>query len=214
MTTEETTPGRVVDGDDQGWYLSGDGYFHADYGFERGLDQPRTYTELLQVRSPLRPVEPVTDEDEGLAVATLIAAGPKAAGSLMVALYQLFARYSNTNHGRVLLAGREGSWESAGLPALAWEVGSRIAEKPARFDEHAVEVLTLMIDGWVSNPARYVEVAETLAYLFSQAADRLGGWDRAADRWLQPGRWQQTGSEQLCRYLMSTAAAITPEGWV
>jgi hypothetical protein len=126
MTADLTNPYRVVDASDQGWYLTGDGLYHADYGDKRGLE-PLTLDELRAARGPLRPVEPVTDEDEALIVEALTETGERAAGSLLVALYSLFHADAQAHRRDRLLAGREGSWESAGLPALAWEIGSRIA---------------------------------------------------------------------------------------
>lgn len=210
---EPSTPHRVVDAQDQGWYLVGDGLYHADYGSIRGLE-PLPYDQLAEQRGPLRPVLPVTDEDEAAIIAALTEAGPKAAGSLLAALYSLFlaeARSAALDGRRAdrLLAGREGSWESAGLPTLAWEMGSQVAEKPSRFHQMTVLRLTAVVDRWVTDPERYTEVAETLAAIFGQVADAAGGWDKVADRYLQPGgRWAQNGTERLYGYLMSTAETL------
>jgi len=202
----DDVPYRVVDVDDQGWYLSGDGLYHADYDHRRGLG-PLPYGDLAAQRGPLRPVLPVTDEDEAALVASLTAAGVKAAGSVAVALHSVFDLHKM--HRTRLLAGREGSWESAGLPYLAWEVGSRVAEKPSRFDPAAATLLAATIDRWVTDLERYTEVAETLAFIFGRVADAAGGWGQVADRYLQPGsRWAQTGAPQLYGYLMSTAETL------
>ena len=202
-------PHRVVDAHDQGWYLCGDGLYDADYGFKRGLE-PLPYDQLAEQRSPLRPVLPVTDEDEAAIIAALTEAGPKAAGSVVVALYSAFRAQAEAHRpDSRLLAGREGSWESDGLPTLAWEIGSRVAEKPSRFHEPAAALIANLIDRWTTDPDRYTEVAETLAFIFGRVADAAGGWDKVADRYLQPGgRWAQNGAAQLYGYLMSTAATL------
>jgi hypothetical protein len=209
MTT--AAPHRVVDAHHQGWHLTGDGLYHADYGNMRGLE-PLTLDKLTAERGPWRPVEPVTDADEKLIVDALVESGQKAAGSVMVALYSLFradAKANPTARSCRLLAGREGSWESAGLPGLAWEVGSQIAEKPSRFHQMTSLRLVDVIERWVTDPERYTEVAETLAYIFGRFADKAGGWDKVADRHLQPGtRWSQNGAAQVYGYLMSTAETL------
>jgi len=207
---DTSAPHRVVDIHDQGWYLTGDGLYHADYGSSRGLE-PLTLDELTAQRGPWRPVEPVTDADEKLIVDALVEAGQKAAGSVLVALYALFRAEAKANPvgpGR-LLSGREGSWESAGLRHLAWDVGSQIAEKPSRFHQMTSLRLVDVIERWVTDPERYTEVAETLAYIFGRFADAAGGWDKVADRHLQPGtRWSQNGAAQVYGYLMSTAETL------
>lgn len=201
-------PHRVVDAEDQGWYLCGDGLYHADYGTDRGLE-PRPYDQLAGERGRLRPVLPVTDEDEVAIRAALTEAGTKAAASVAVGLYAVFDLYKP--HRRRLLAGREGSWESAGLPYIAWEIGSRIAEKAGggRVHAGAATCVAALIGQWVTDPDRYTEVAETLAFIFGQVADAAGGWDKVADRYLQPGgRWSQNGTKTLYGYLMSTAETL------
>ncbi|MFH8295117.1 hypothetical protein [Streptomyces sp. NPDC018059] len=96
--------------------------------------------------------------------------------------------------------------EAASLDRLAWGVGCDLAEKPKRYDAGTVEVLVRVIEGWVSGPDRYVEVAANLAWLFSGVADEAGGWAVVADQYLQ--RHARVGApdhvvEAIQLYLMS-----------
>ncbi|MEV5451287.1 hypothetical protein [Streptomyces sp. NPDC052535] len=210
-TSSSSRPYRVVDRFYQGWYLrSGDGTFDADGGHRRGLET-LDYTMLELTRGPLRPVVPPTDEDCAAVKAALVGAGRKAAGSLLVALYRLVledadARREGGARYR-MMAGREGSWESEDMVRLAWNVGADLAEKKTRFDEAAVSELVRVVQGWVTGPDVYVEVAANLAWLFGKVADEVGGWSAVADRPLQPG--QRVGGhpehvvEAVQHYLLS-----------
>lgn len=207
-------PYRVVDRFYQGWYLrSGDGTFDADGGHRRGLET-LTFTTLDLTRGPLRPVVPPTEEDCAAVKAALVGAGRKAAGSLLVALYRLVLEDAGAEREggaryRVMV-GREGSWESEDVVRLAWNVGADLAEKTSRFDEAAVAELVRIVQGWVTGPDVYVEVAANLAWLFSKVADETGGWPAVADRPLQPG--QRVGGhpehvvEAVQHYLLSQTA--------
>ncbi|MCT9094219.1 hypothetical protein N4G70_36070 [Streptomyces sp. ASQP_92] len=42
-----------------------------------------------------------------------------------------------------------------------------------------------VIEGWVTGPDRYVEVAANVAWLFSGVADEADGWAAVADQYLQ-----------------------------
>ncbi|MFD5878450.1 hypothetical protein [Streptomyces yangpuensis] len=207
-------PYRVVDRSFQGWYRrSGDGRYDADSGYRRGLEAA-TYEGLVAARGPLRAVEPPSAEESAAVKAALAGAGRKAAASLLVAVFRLteqdaLARRSEGAQNW-LIAGREGSHESASLHRLAWNVGCDLAVKPARYDEGVVAELVRVITGWVSGPDRYVEVAANLAGLFSDVADAAGGWAAVADRYMQ--RHQRVGHpdevvESVQRYLMSQSAS-------
>ncbi|MFG3336952.1 hypothetical protein ACGFZZ_33660 [Streptomyces tendae] len=204
-------PYRVVDRFYQGWYLrSGDGTFDADGGHRRELET-LDFTMLELTRGPLRPVVPPTDEDCAAVKAALVGAGRKAAGSLLVALYRLVLE--DAGAGREggaryrMMAGREGSWESEDMVRLAWNVGVDLAEKKTRFDEAAVSELVRVVQGWVTGPDVYVEVAANLAWLFSKVADEAGGWSAVADRPLQPeqrvGGHPEHVVEAVQHYLLS-----------
>ena len=124
--TEHGPWSRLVDGQNQGWYLTaaegGGDIYAADYGFRRGLDN-LTFTQLEATRAPLRPVLPVTDSDEEQLVKAFDMAGRKAIGTLCSALEELYYQVREAAGGlndinsydyamRTLMAGREGSWES------------------------------------------------------------------------------------------------------
>ncbi|MFE3629501.1 hypothetical protein [Streptomyces goshikiensis] len=211
-------PYRVVDRFFQGWYRrSGDGRYDADSGHRRGLETT-PYEELVAARGPLRPVEPPAAEESAAVRAALAGAGRKAAASLLVALFRLtqqdLAARRTAGAKSWLMAGREGSHESAALDYLAWTVGCDLAEKPARYDQGAVDELVRVLGGWVSGPDRYVEVAANLAAEFSSQADAAGGWVSVADRYMQ--RHQRAGHpdevvESVQRYLMSQSTTHTFE---
>ncbi|MFE0777815.1 hypothetical protein [Streptomyces sp. NPDC058861] len=208
-------PYRFVDRDFQGWYERGDGLYAADAGWCRNLTE-RSYQALVETRGPVRPVNVATAEECAALEAALAGAGRKAAASLLVALYRLVlaeaeeqresgerrqggARYR-------IMASREGSWESEVMVRLAWDIGAELAEKSKRYDETAVEEIVRVVTGWATGPDRYVEVAVTLAGEFSAVADRAGGWEAVADRYLQ--RHQRVGHpdhvvERVQNYLMS-----------
>jgi hypothetical protein len=161
-------------------------------------------------RGPVRPVYAPSDQDELILRMTFINAGIRATGSLLVALYQLFReetldrRAGGTAEPGLsrYLSGREGSWESQGLPTLAWEIGSRIEPKRSRWDQGTVRLIKDVLTGWVTHPDHYVEVAENLASVFGRAVTQLDGWDNAADRPLRPGgNMTQNGTELVYNYL-------------
>ncbi|MEU3399433.1 hypothetical protein [Streptomyces filamentosus] len=214
-------PYRVVDREFQGWHERGDGLYVADGGVRRGLED-RSYQVLAATRGPVRPVEPATQEECTTLEAALAGAGRKAAASLLVALYRLVLAeaVADRESGELrrggaqyrVMAGREGSWESTVMVRLAWDVGAELAEKPKRYDEAAVEEIVRVVTGWVYGPARYVEVAAGLAGEFSAVADRAGGWEAVADRYLQ--RHQRVGHpdhvvERVQHYLMSQSRTPT-----
>lgn len=207
MTEEHTAPkrpSRVVDASFQGWYLAGDNLYHADYGGSRGLE-PCDLGELTATRGPLREVVPASEASTAEAEAALRVAGRLAAGSLLVALARIALRIS-ARPGRKatgsLLAGREGSWETADMNSLIWNLGIDLAEEANRFDAAAVERLTAVIDGWIGGED-YTEVAATLAGVFADVSDELGGWRKVAD----PGI-VNAGAESLRGWLTSTASTF------
>lgn len=212
---------RYVDSDNQGWLptLDGDGQivYRADYGTGRGLPA-RSLPELVATRGPIRPVLPITDEDQALLEATFTTAGRKTITTIASALEEVFHRARETRGGlsavhdsyhyamRTLTAGREGSWESELLKQVVL-LGNGLNLAPPRQGANntvealrrrgpsrrvavaARDVLVDVFSRWVCDPARYTEVAETLAWVVSCHADRTagpGGWTAVADQWLQP----------------------------
>ncbi len=183
-------PTRVVDDHDQGWHRSShdDAMYRADFAEKRGLEL-LSYAQLAARRGPIRPVVPPTPEDDAAVTGALRLAGRKAAATVLVAAYRVAKQY-NTEAGRSvnrLYAGREGSNESHGLRVMAWEVGSDLAERPGRYHEAAAETIAEVLVRWTSSKGTFTEVAENLLYLFAEVADADGGWEKVADRYLQPG---------------------------
>jgi hypothetical protein len=210
---------RVVDHANQGWYPSSDGQggviYSAGYGFRRDLE-PRSYEDLAATRGPLRPVEPVTDDDQAALHGLFAAAGRKTIATLAAAIEVVFHRVREEHGGlaargswefarRTLTAGREGSWESEVLIEVMLfgnELNLAPATRSARYDidvrraagpskrvhASAREGVAAIVHRWVTDPARYTEVAETLAGIVSSYCDgQPESWKAAADQWLQPG---------------------------
>ncbi|MFJ5068186.1 hypothetical protein ACIQC7_17520 [Kitasatospora sp. NPDC088556] len=186
-------PFRVVDDKDTGWYLIEADRYRADHATVRQLEE-MTHKELQAARGPLRSVVPAPAADRDRVQAALTGVGPKALASLLVALYRLARRHAyeeNERSGRVqsdrLYAGNGESWESLAMRALLWGPGVDLADKPKRIDENTVTELMAVIDSWVSGNEHYVEVADTLAGIFSRTAAATGGWPALADCHFQHG---------------------------
>jgi hypothetical protein len=199
-------PYRVVDAHNQGWHPSGtrdDIKYAADYGFERDLED-RSWDELVATRSPLRPVEPITDEDEAELQRLFGDAGRKTITTLAAALETVFHGLRESRGGlsnpdsyawarRTLMAGREGSWESEllievvlfgnelnlakpGKGRNAFDVDALRAAGPSkRVDVDVHRAMVAIFHRWVSDPDRYTEVAETLASVVSRYCDDTAG---------------------------------------
>lgn len=199
-------PYRVVDGENQGWHPVGvDGgppMYSADYGFQRNLPD-RTWGDLVATRSPLRPVEPITDADEAELRELFAQAGRKTITTIAAALEAVFWRLDAEHRAggpdrdgywyarRTLMAGREGSWESEMLPGLivfgndlnlakATKTLRGLAERRAagpvrRVHKPARDAIAAMLHRWVTDPDRYTEVAATLASVVSSWCDDTAG---------------------------------------
>jgi hypothetical protein len=187
--------------------------YAADYDWQRGLAR-MPLPQLEANRGPLRPVLPVEAADETQLRALLARAGRRAISSLAAAVECVFHDIRESFGGlsaprsyqlakTALTAGREGSWESAvlieivlfgnglNLAGRGHDVGVRRAAGPSRRVDPVVRGdLAAMIGRWVTGPARYTEVAETLAVVVSRFCDETAGprgWQAVADQWLQPG---------------------------
>jgi hypothetical protein len=215
--------------------------YTADYGFKRDLDD-RTFEHVLATRGPVRPVEPNTDEDEGELRHLLRQAGRKAVATLAAALESVFHQIREERGGlaahdsydfakRTLMAGRDGSWESellielvvfgnglnlakAGGGGRPDDVATRRAAGPGpRVDAAVRDQLAHVLYRWVTNPDRYIEVAETLALVVSRYCDATGGsegWATVADQWLQPGGMAQHDFSVCYRLLYSLSEHFNP----
>jgi hypothetical protein len=211
---------RFVDAQNQGWQPVGGSQgetplWAADYGFKRDLGN-RSLPDLEATRGPLRPVEPITDDDQAELCHLFTIAGRKAITTLAAALEAVFHQVRESRGGlngpgsweyakRTLMAGREGSWESELLIGIVWfgnemnlaketrtcrDVDDRRAAGPVkRVHAGARDAIATILYSWVTNPQRYTEVAETLASVVSRYCDGTAGprgWQAAADQWLQP----------------------------
>lgn len=217
MNGHDATPpraSRVVDQSGQGWYLASDGdggtKWQASYGSQRDLDDMPGLGALVTARGPLRPVLPVTEADKNAVDALLRQSGRKAVTTLAAALHATYngirgqlADRDGQAAQRLLMAGREGSWESEYLISFVW-FGSGL--KPGRVDPGARDALAAIFTRWVTGPDRYTEVAETLAGVVSGYADREhgpDGWKRIADQWLQPESLAHADFSAAYRWLYS-----------
>jgi len=192
-----------------------------------------SYPELTAARGPVRPVEPVTDADEEDLRALFAQAGRKTVTTLAAALEDVFRRLNDQHHGsgpdldgfqyarRTMMAGRAGSWESDLLMHVTWfgnnlnfaketkaprSAPTRKAGPSRRVDKAARDAMASILWRWVTDPARYTEVAATLASVVSRYADgRFGrdGWARIADQWLQPGGMARADFSQCYRLFYS-----------
>lgn len=242
-------PYRLVDRHNQGWLTQGNGSYRADYGENRDLSR-MTLADLEQTRGPLRPVEPVTDADEDILREAFRRCARKTVTTIAAALDVVFhelreAQGGLTNAGlsydyakRTLRAGREGSWESEVLIDIVLfgnglnitkrgpvhTVEARRALGPSkRVDRESRDTIAGVIRRWVTDPARYTEVAATLAYLVSTYSDEtayggeedvrlvddphgLLGWKTVADQWIQPDRLPSQDFVSCYRLLYSQSA--------
>lgn len=219
-------PSRVVDRDNNGWYLAADGHGGFVYCLDYSTRMPN-YTTLEAAHGPLRPVLPVEDADVAELDRLLSKAGRKAVTSLAAALDVVFDQLSKSTGGlddyyaeRTLRAGRSGSWESVLLTGMVvFGCGLNLNQKAStssdaaamravpsrRVDHEARDQIAAVITRWVTDPARYTEVAETLANIVSGYADRHGadGWRKIADQWLQPAAFPRAGFIVCYRLLYS-----------
>lgn len=199
--TPSTLPSRVVTIDNEGWYNTPDGYM-------AGYTQPAmSLDEIDRTRGPLRPVLPITDEDEALLRETFTRAGRKTVTTIAAAVEQVFHELREQRGGlatahdsyeyakRTLTAGRAGSWESAVLiEVMLFGNGLNLAPNRGRGHADSVQVrrergpskrvdvdarrtLVELLTRWVTGPDRYTEVAETLAAVVSRYADDTAGPD-------------------------------------
>jgi hypothetical protein len=233
--------GRVVDADNQGWYStrSSGGALVYCAGYRREDLPERSLEELAATRGPLRPVLHITDDDDAEMRRLFAQAGRKTIATLAAALETVFHQLRESRGGlgahdsyefamRTIKAGRAGSWEAEALDAVLWfgnelnlpkvkgvhdsDVDGRRAAGPGKrvdFDVH--RELTAMLTRWVTDPARYTEVAETLASVVSSYADDTAGpdgWRAVADQWLQPGGLANETFVACYRLLYSTSAHL------
>jgi hypothetical protein len=241
MSTPSQKPGRVVDRDNYGWYRASDGQGSSVYCVDYRTRSP-DYATLEATRGPLRPVLSVDDGDIAELDRLFAMAGRRAVTSLAAAIESVvnqiretaWARYpvdaSTSSYEyamRTLKAGRAGSWESALLQDVVFfgedlnlnrkaarhDVAAMRAAGPGRrVHRKARDKMAAVITRWVTDPDRYTEVAETLAYIVSSYADQHGpdGWRMIADQWLQSSAFGGGGFRACYRLLYSRSEHYDP----
>lgn len=145
MSEQTTTwPSRVVDRENQGWYLTQDAGRNLIYsaGYRRQGLPERYRDELAATRGPLRPVLPITDADYAEMRRLFTQAGRKTIATLAAAVETVFHQLRESRGGlgsahdsfeyamRTMKAGREGSWEAEALDAVMW-FGNELNLAPA-----------------------------------------------------------------------------------
>lgn len=216
--------------------------YTADYGWKRELPD-RTYSGLIASRGPLRPVLPITDTDSAHLRELFTAAGRRTVTTLAAALEQVFHLLRVSKEGATggtgwdyarltMTAGREGSWESEALiqlilfgnglnlakpsraSGLRDDIAARRAAGPSkRVDPDVRAELAEVFTRWVTGPARYTEVAETLAGEVSRYCDDTAGpdgWRMVADQWLQSGGLAVTDFRNCYHLLYSQSQHLDP----
>lgn len=243
MTMGEHGPSRLVDRNDYGWYLTMDGAGSTGYQRDdnrAGAGGLLTFAEVERDHGPVRPVEPISDVDQVALVDAFRTAGRKTITTLAAAVELVFhrRRVEHVNQRdsydaakRALTAGRAGSWESVvlievmlfgnglnlvrpkGMRNASPEV-MRAAGPSRRVNAEVRDTLADMIYRWVTDPARYTEVAETLAWQVSAFADSYGtrgGWLTVADQWLMPGGLASEDIRSCYRLFYSLSEHFDPD---
>lgn len=195
-----TRPYRVVDRFGRGWLTC-----HERASTFPDVEGEWTLERIIAERGPVREVVGPTRGDVDELERALACAKRRAAASVLYALHQVArALHELHGHDELLVAGRPGSWESALLPSLAYEVGSRISA--GRVDMAATAIVIGTLNLWTTERDTYTEVAENLAAVFGQVVDGRGGWGEVADRWLL----ESPHDEKVRNLLTSTSRWYSP----
>lgn len=170
---------RYADREGEGWLRNGPDDTYTTYP-KRDLGE-LTKEELEVRRGPLRPVGLMEQADGDAFRDAVAGAGEKGIATFLVAL----ARTAHTllDDGAtvaVFTAGRPGSWEAACLRTVLW-LGDDI--EPERTDAAALETIRALLLKWVTGPVQ-PELADGLAALLGDAAEKAGGWDKITDELL------------------------------
>lgn len=241
MSTSSQEPNRVVDRDNHGWYRASDGRGSSVYCIDCQTEIP-DYPTLVATRGPVRPVLPVTPADAAELERLLWLAGRKAVTSLAAAIETVFYNLRSAPDGlddrtcydyamRTLKAGCADSWEAALLEEVVFfgdlnldykapernptAAPMRAPAPSRRVHPGARDQMAAIISRWVTNPARYTEVAATLADIVSYHADQYAadGWSVIADQWLQsPAAIGNSGYKSACyRLFYSRSEHFNPD---
>jgi hypothetical protein len=238
MSTTGQDPYRVVDRENHGWYQASDGQGGFVYRIDYQTQIP-DYATLAAKRGPVRPVLPADEADVAELDRLFALAGRKAVTSLAAAIETVFHNLREAAGGlnnrtsydfamRTLKAGRAGSWEAALLEEVVFfgcdlnldykaaqkgtPAAMRAAGPSRRVHREARDQMADVVTRWVTNPARYTEIAETLASIVSSYADQVGpaGWRVIADQWLQSPTFGDPGFTACYRLLYSRSEHYDP----
>ncbi|HEY3478366.1 MAG TPA: hypothetical protein VGL02_05625, partial [Streptomyces sp.] len=116
-------PYRLVDADNYSWLATGAGLYRAD-PHQPDRQEELTLDQVTDQYGPVRPVEPITDDDVARLNGAFDKAGRKSIATLAAAIEMVFHELRESKGGlnshisyayaaRTLTAGRPGSWESA-----------------------------------------------------------------------------------------------------
>lgn len=154
---------------------------------EDGRASVPTLDQLRETAGPLRPVVPVTLEEAEAITRALRDLGHLAIGCLLRAIANVYTPHADDPRfaARSLVAGRPGSWESADLISLI--PLALQARDVTRYATPASDRLAVILEAWCHSENRYVEVAETLAWIVAVVADeyKAAGWDEMTDQFVR-----------------------------
>jgi hypothetical protein len=155
------------------------------------------YAELVR-RGPVRPVIGPPEADVARLQELIRAAGRNALGTLAAALYAVEQRLEAEEPPRMptsglvspgslvrrdpLTAGRPGSWEASDLIDFTWEVGPSVDGD--ELDEELYREAIEIFHRWATDPAGYVEFAETIPEVLAPIVDEGDGVGAVAADWL------------------------------
>lgn len=245
-------PYRIVDATNHGWLASGAGTYRAEpYHPDRENLPLEQVVEKFGPIRPVEPITDADEARlTGVfanigrkTITTLAAAIELVFHELRESAGGLNGNNSYDYATRTMTAGRAGSWESAVLmdvmlfgnglnlvkpkgrgPAgvAAHADWKRAAGPSKRVDVDGRRELAGILRRWVTDPDRYVEVAETLASVVSRYADQVAyggedvriaddpdavrGWATVADQWLMPGGLAQRDFATCYRLFYSASA--------
>lgn len=201
MTAENTDHYRYADREGEGWLRNGaDGayttYPRTDLG-ELPLEQ------LKAERGPLRPVGVMDEADCRVLEDALAAAGKKAVATFLVALNRTARTLIDDGATvAVFTAGRPGSWEADVFRGQILWLGEDI--KTTRTDDTALVTAREVLLKWVTGPVQ-PELADGLASLLGNVAQKAGSWAKITDQWLQ-------GNEALQHWTSAYRRSNQPYG--
>lgn len=206
----------------RGWWLTSGPDGHAGYvstQSRRTETTPVSFEDLDAEHGPLRPVEPMDDEDRTRIADTLRQLGTKAVATLAAALgavwedaLGLYPPQERQKAQMALIAGRPSSWEADALLEVTFLGRDLLYNGGRRIDTGALKTLREVLAAAVDDHGPHHELAETLAGIVSAVADeRDDGWASVADQWLRPGSLAKADTATVYRLLYSRSPRFEPD---